>query len=180
MSRSSQLKVNDVICGISGSFDERVGEITKINPSKPAVEDASGRQSCHWKTNMLRVGTVDSRFGCCSVCKRPSEFDEPCPHSGTRDDRCMGIIQGNYDWKLMNQAPERSDLEEGARRKSVGMLLAKQLGEALFLLGFMEISDDIIGEVRAGLKSPAVARRGLRLDTGSPSPSATVSNSDVA
>jgi hypothetical protein len=178
MRRSSQLNVNDVIYGTSGAFYKRVGKITKINPSKPAVEDSSGRRSNYWETNMLRIGTVDSRFGYCSVCRRPSEFDEPCPHSGTRGDVCMGVIQGNYNWKLMNQAPEESALSEGDRRKSVAMLLAKHLGEALFLLGIMEISDDIFVQVRSGFNGSAAARRGLRLDTRSPPPSANVSDSD--
>jgi hypothetical protein len=65
---------------------------------------------------------------------------------------------------LKSDAP-KFDLSEGDRRKSVGMLLAKHLGEALFLLGIMEISEDIIGEVKAGLKGAFWARRGLRLDT---------------
>jgi hypothetical protein len=180
MRLSSQSKANDVVHGTDGAFSKRVGELTKINPSKPAVEDASGRRSNHWKTNMLRIGAVDSRFGCCSVCEKPSEFDEPCPHSGTRGDCCRGVIQGNCDWKLVNQAPKRSDLSEGDKTKSVARLLARHLGEALFLLGFMEISDDIIGEARAGLASSITARRGLRFDARSPHPSAPVSNPDVA
>ena len=178
MRHSSQLKVNNVIYGTSGSFYKRVGKITKINPSKPAVEDASGRQSNYWKSNMLRIGTVDSRFGYCSVCKRPGEFEEPCRHSGTRGNVCRGVIQGNYDWKLRNQAPEASALSEGDRRRSVVMLLAKHLGEALFLLGITEISNDIINEVRAGLIGSARARRGLRLDNRLPRASDDVSDSD--
>jgi hypothetical protein len=179
MRRSSQLQVNDVIYGTSGSFVKRVGKITKVNPSKPAVEDASGRRSCYWKTNMLRIGNVESRFGYCSVCNKPSEFDEPCPHSGSRGDSCQGIIQGNFDWKLVNRDPERNDLPAEDAKKSFGMLLARQLGEALFLLGIVEISEDIIAEVRAGFRSSATARRGLRIPTPSPCPTAPVSNPDV-
>ncbi len=58
------------------------------------------------------------------------------------------------------------------------MLLAKHLGEALFLLGITEISNDIINEVRAGLIGSARARRGLRLDNRLPRASDDVSDSD--
>jgi hypothetical protein len=55
---ASSLKVNDVVCGIGGIFDKRLGKITKLNPSKPAVEDGSGRRSCYWLENLKRA----SRF----------------------------------------------------------------------------------------------------------------------
>lgn len=179
MTPKAPLKINDVIYGVGGAFDKKLGKITKINPSMPAVEDSSGRKGCYWKTNMLRVGTVSSRFGYCSSCQRPSAVGEPCQHSGTGGNRCPGIVRGNYDWKLKNQAPERSVPAEDVKGKSVGMFLAKQLGEALFLLGFKEISDDIIAEVRFGLKRSATARRGLRLEPRSSSPLIPVSNSNV-
>jgi hypothetical protein len=84
-----------------------------------------------------------------------NDYETFLPTKGERFTASVGPsinVWGNYDWKLVNQAPERRDLSEGDRRKSVGMLLAKHLGEALFLLGIMKISDDIIGEVKAGLK----------------------------
>jgi hypothetical protein len=147
-----QLRVNDVVYGVGGAFDKRLGKVTKVNPSKPAIEDSSGRQSCYWKLNLARVGSIDSRFGYCSNCKRPSEFNIPCPHNASGNRRCLGVIRGNYNWKLESQTSSRRDLLKVVKNEPMGIFLAKQLGAALFRLGISEVTDDIIGAVKQGLK----------------------------
>jgi hypothetical protein len=42
-----QLRVDDVVYGVGGAFDKRLRKVTKVNPSKPAVEDSSGCHSCY-------------------------------------------------------------------------------------------------------------------------------------
>ena len=80
---SKELRIGDVVYGVGGAFNKRLRRVTKVNPSKPAVEDGTGHRGCYWKLNLSRVGTVNSRFGYCSLCKRPSEYDQPCPYSAS-------------------------------------------------------------------------------------------------
>jgi hypothetical protein len=161
---ASSLKVNDVVYGIGGIFDKRLGKITKLNPSKPAVEDGSGRRSCYWRENLKRVGSVNSRFGRCSICKRPGEFDKPCPYNGIGKHRCLGIIRGNFDWKMKIHAPAVTHATPETGQHTMGLFLAKQLGAALFRLGFSKVTNDIIDALKHGLREASTGRRGSELD----------------
>jgi hypothetical protein len=160
---SSPLKVNDVVYGIGGAFDKRLGKVTKLNPAKPAVEDGAGRRSCYWRENLKRVGSISSIFGRCSVCKRPGEVDEPCPYNGIGKHRCQGIIRGNFDWKMKIHTPPLSNAIRETGQHTMGLFLAKQLGAALFRLGFSEVPDDIIDSLKHGLREASTERRGLAL-----------------
>jgi len=156
---SKELKIGDVVYGVGGAFNKRLGRVTKVNPSKPAVEDGMGHRGCYWKLNLSRVGTIDSRFGYCSICKRPSEYDQPCPYSASGGKRCQGVIRGNYDWKLKSLVSSSTEHPKRIRSEPMSIFLAKQLGAALSRLGLSEVSDDIIEAIRSGLKDSTLAPR---------------------
>ena len=176
----SPLRVNGVVYGVGGAFNQCLGKITKVNPSKPAVEDGTGRCSCYWRENLKRVGSVTSRFGKCSVCKRPGEFDKPCAFNGVGSKGCQGIIRGNYDWRMKSQTPSEVKTTAATGQQSMGIFLAKQLGAALFRLGFSEVTADVIDSVKHGLREASTARRGVSLDPRSVSPSASLLDSKVS
>ena len=157
--------------GVGGAFDKRLGKVTKVNPSKPAVEDGSGHRSCYWKLNLTRVGNVASTFGYCSICKRPSEVAHPCPNSASGGVRCQGIIQGSYNWRLQSLSTSRPNPSERPVNESMGIFLARQLGAALSRLGFLEVSDDIVEAINSGLRSSSPAPRGVAPASHSVSPS---------
>jgi hypothetical protein len=173
----SPLKVNDVVYGIGGAFDKRLGKITKLNPWKPAVEDGSGRRSCYGRENLKRVGAVDSRFGRCSLCKRPGDFAKPCPYNGIGKHQCQGTIQGNFDWRMKVRAPLVMNAPREKGQHKMGVFLAKQLRAALFLLGFSEISEDIIDSLKHGLREASIERRSSRLEPLSVSSSSSSGDS---
>ena len=160
----SPLKINDVVYGIGGAFDKRLGKITKINPWKPAVEDGSGSRSCYGRENLKKVGDVDSRFGRCSLCKRPGDFAKPCPYNGIGKHQCQGTIQGNLDWRMKARVPLVINAPREKGQHKMGVFLAKQLGAALFRLGFSEISEDIIDSLKLGLREASIECRSSRLD----------------
>lgn len=174
---SSQLCVDDVVYGVGGAFHKHLGKITKVNPSKPAVEDGRGHRGCYWKENLARVGNVDSRFGFCSLCEKPSEFGKPCPRGGTGGKRCPGIIQGDLNWKLKRRSTIRTEVQQGVGIESVGVFLARQLGAALFRLGFQEVSDSIVDAVKQGLREASMVSHGSDPKLPSVLPPASVSNS---
>jgi hypothetical protein len=62
----------------------------------------------------------------------------------------------------------------------MGVFLAKQLGAALFRLGFSEVSDDIIASLKHGLREASTDCRGLRLDPRLVSTSASAMDSKVS
>ena len=81
-----QLRLGNVVygVGVGGTFDKCLGKVTKVNPSKPVVEDGTGHRGSYWKLNLKKIGTIKSRFGSFYSCKTPSEDDQPCPYSATQ------------------------------------------------------------------------------------------------
>jgi hypothetical protein len=173
-----QLSIDDVVYGVGGAFHERSGRVTKVNPSKPAIEDGRGRCSCYWKENLKKIGTVASRFGHCSLCEKPSEFGKPCSHGGPGGRRCTGIILGDLDWRLKSREYSGAELPRVSIEPSMGLFLAKQLGAALFRLGLSGVSDALLEAVREGFRESAEdsLQAGSSIRTVSPGPSI----SDVA
>jgi hypothetical protein len=173
---SSQLKIDNVVHGAGGVFNNQLGRVTEVIASKPAVEDANGRRGCHWKENLSRVGTVDSRFGFCSLCKKPSEFGRPCPHAGTRGKQCPGIVQGDFTWRLKRPSLTRTEVQQSVENESLVIFLAKQFGSTIFRLGCPEVSDSIVKAVRQGLRDSAAASKGLESELPPVLPSDALSN----
>jgi hypothetical protein len=132
------------------------------------------------KISRERVGSVNSRFGRCSICKRPAEFDKPCPCHGIGTHRCQGIIKGNFDWKMKIHAPSVTHATPETGQHTMGVFLAKQLGVALFRLDFSEASDDIVASLKHGLREASTDCRGLRLDPRLVSTSASAMDSKVS
>jgi hypothetical protein len=160
-----QLRVDDVVHdGVGGAFDKKLGRVTKVNTSKPVLEDGAGCRGCYWKANLSRVGRVDSRFGFCSLCNRPSEFAKPCPRSGTGGLHCSGVIAGDYNWKLIKNFSPRLDPPMDIAGDCMATFLAKQLGAALFRLGLVEITDEILDAVLQGFRDSASSPGDLRAE----------------
>jgi hypothetical protein len=174
MMPSPALKVGDVVYGVGGSFNKRLGKVTKVNPSKPAVEDSKGQRSCYWEENLFRVGEFKSRFGYCSSCNKPSQIDKPCPFGAPGGRGCRGIVRGNLNWKLQSLGvPRREASAERGGNASMGIFLAKQLGASLARLGISDLSAEILEAVRSGMREVSITPRVsiAELPSVSPSPS---------
>ena len=140
--------IGDVVYGVDRPFDKRLGRIPKVNPSRPAVEDAKGNRSCFWKLKLKNVGTESSRFGYCPICGKPSEYALPCPYGAPGGKLCPGIIWGSLSWKLPDMTPPIKIWPKRVETQSIGLFLARQFGAVLKRLGFSELPEELTAAVR--------------------------------
>ena len=156
----------DVVYGVGGAFFKKIGLVKKMNTVKPTIQDAKGKLSSFGVLNLMKLGRFGDRFGHCSVCNKPSRYDQECSHGGPGGRGCSGTIVGNLSWKLESRAPTLlvNDIPSAeCNDRSTALLLASQLGAALKHMGFSEVPDEVIDAVRVGF---SIAPRPTRIRTG--------------
>ena len=136
---------------------------TKVNPSRPVVEDDKGNSGCFWKLNLKKVGTKSSRFGHCSICDKPSEYAWPCPYGAPGGKRCPGVMQGKLNWRLWDLTQSAKNCPEKVVVESMSTFLTRQFGAALKRLGLSEFSEELIAPVRLGMREATSTPQGLAL-----------------
>ena len=174
----------DVVYGVGGAFCKKIGLVKKVNAVKPTIQDSKGKLSSFGVLNLKKLGRFGDRFGHCSLCNKPSRYDEECSHGGPGGRGCSGTIVGNLSWKLESRAPALQVNDSPSAEchdRATALLLAKQLGAALRHLGFTEVPEEVINAVRGGFASaprPTRMRTGpLRVSTPGSSSSESTSHS---